>query len=94
MTPTELITEINKLPRTDWEAIKEMVEGGAKNGNSESSHDNMPVVTEREFHERLLADGIISHIPDTDAYTDEDDDFEPLDIPGRRTSELIIEDRR
>ena len=42
----------------------------------------------------LLAKGIIGDIPSLADYTDEDEDFEPIEVPGKPLSETIIEERR
>lgn len=99
MTPQEIINEIQKLPVTDWESIKKKIDSVrtdfTNNGNDEAPiSETKPVLTEIEFLEKLYAEGIISNIPDPDSYSDDDDDFEPIEILGRPTSELIIEDRR
>lgn len=88
MTPTEIVEEIYKLPRHDWETIKKTVDNEPPNGEPK------PQMTEEEVNKILFAEGIIGNIPDPSAYTDEDDDWEPIEIEGRPTSELIIEDRR
>ncbi len=52
-----------------------------------------PAMTEDEFARHLAAKGIIS-FPDPSAEDDEDDDWEPVEIPGQPLSEMIIEERR
>jgi predicted DNA-binding antitoxin AbrB/MazE fold protein len=53
--------------------------------------ESKPQMSEDEFLQMLLAEGFISNIPQK--YTDEDDDFEPIEIEGEPLSETIIEDR-
>ena len=86
MTPQEIIKEIQKLPPTGWKEIKDAIE----NGNGETR----TAVSEEEFLKLMYAKGIIGNIPDLDSYTDEDDDFEPIEVLGEPLSEMIIRERR
>jgi hypothetical protein len=54
--------------------------------------EQKPVMTEREFVEYLYRKGVIRSIPK--GMTDEDDDFEPIEIEGEPLSETIIRERR
>lgn len=87
MTPTEILEEIYKLPSGEWETIKERVDG-AKN-----SHEKTPM-TEDEFAQYLFTRGIIGNVPDFSELTDEDDEFEPINVLGEPLSEMIIRERR
>ena len=82
MTPQEIVTEIQKLPPAQKREILD------------SLADEPPPVTEEEFLQILLTEGVIGEIPRFENYTDEDDDFEPIEIPGKPTSEIILEERR
>ena len=87
MTATEIVEEIYKLPAGDWETIKEKVDNGRRNG------DSKPQMSEEEFAQYLLAEGIISRIPSGE--TDEEfDDYEPVVVEGEPLSEMIIRERR
>ena len=88
MTQTELVTEINKLPLADWEAIKAKVDNGRTNGEPK------PQMTEDEINKILFAEGIIGNIPDLSKWTDEDEDWEPIEVLGEPLSEMIIRERR
>jgi hypothetical protein len=81
MTPQEIINEIQKLPPAQKKEIIDSV-----------SQDNQ-TMSEDEFEQLLFAEGIIGNIPNLDEYTDEDEDFEPIKISGKPTSEIVIEDR-
>lgn len=83
MTPQEIIKEIQKLPPTQQKIVKDSFENG----------ENKPTMTEEEFMHMLHAEGVIGNVPQLSDYTDADDDFEPIDIEGRPTSEIIIEER-
>lgn len=50
-------------------------------------------LTEEEFDQELLALGLMSQIPDTDADFDDPDD-EPIAIRGEPLSETVIRERR
>ena len=87
MTPQEIIREIHKLPYPEQERIAETV---LKNRNE--INPSKPQMTEAEFAEYLLAEGVIRKIPE--GITDEEDDFQPIEIEGEPLSETIIRERR
>ncbi|MGH9945581.1 MAG: hypothetical protein ACRD6X_00090 [Pyrinomonadaceae bacterium] len=87
MTPTEIISEIIKLPTADWETIKKTVDTTRTNGEAR------PEMTEDEFAQYLLAKGVISSIP-TGETDEEFDDFDPVTVAGEPLSEVIIRERR
>jgi hypothetical protein len=87
MTPTEILNEIHKLPPAQQKELKEkLFEETGANGATK------PQMSEEEFLQQLYAEGFITHIPEK--YTDEDDDFEPVEIEGEPISETIIRERR
>jgi hypothetical protein len=48
-------------------------------------------------HQQMLADGVLVSMPAPPLLpgeTEEDDDFEPVELPGKPLSEIILEDRR
>lgn len=87
MTPQEIVSEIQKLPKSDWQAIKDSIE------NTDKPPLNGSPITEEEILRILYAKGVIGNIPDLSKWTEEDENWEPLEINGRPTSEIIIEDR-
>ena len=87
MTPQEIINEIFKLPPSEQEKIAETVLK-----NREKSEAEKPQMTEEGFIQYLFEKGLITHIPE--GMTDEDDDFEPIEIEGEPLSETIIRERR
>ena len=87
MTPQEILNEIYRLPLPEQEQIAESV---LKNRVEDDS--SKPKVTEEEFLQYLLAKGVISEIPE--GITDEEDNFEPIEIEGEPLSETIIRERR
>jgi hypothetical protein len=50
-------------------------------------------LTRAEFDQHLLAIGLLSQLPDTDADFDDPDD-EPVEIKGEPLSETVIRERR
>lgn len=93
MTPTEVLSEIQKMPLPQ---VREIVEQAADYLRKQETVELTPEELERredEFERYLLAKGIISHIPTRDE-TDEDDDFEPIEFEGEPLSEMIIRERR
>lgn len=82
MTPQEIIKEIQKLPPQDQLEIKDSIDAAA----------NATAMSEEEFLRMMYTRGIIGNIPDLSKSTD-DDDWEPIEITGIPTSEIIIEER-
>jgi Arc/MetJ-type ribon-helix-helix transcriptional regulator len=60
---------------------------------SESAKPKQKPLTRAEFDQHLLAIGLISQLPDTEADFDDPDD-EPIEIKGEPLSETIIRERR
>ena len=82
MTPQEIIKEIQKLPPQDQQEIINSID--AANAGPAGS------MTEEEFLRMIYAKGIIGNIPDL---SKDEDDWDPIEIKGKLTSEIIIEDR-
>jgi len=90
MSTQELFAEIRKLP---LEEQQRLLEDLARNV-AEQTHPPREPISEDEVERILLAKGIISSIPDLSAYTDEDEDFEPIEVEGEPLSETIMRERR
>ena len=87
MTPQEIIREIQKLPPQDQQEIKQSIDALAKAGS-------VTPMSEEEFLRMMYTRGIIGNIPDLSKSGEEDNnDWEPIEIKGKSTSEIIIEDR-
>ncbi len=84
MTPQEIIKEIQKLPPAQKKEVIDSISENAKESK----------VTEEEFLQILYTEGVIGNLPDLENYSDADDDFEPIEILGKPTSEIVIEERR
>lgn len=80
MTTTEILKEIKNLPLTERQKIKENLLDKTNN----DLDDNV--------WKKLFDEGLITHIPSE--ITDEEDDFEPIEIEGEPISETIIRERR
>ncbi len=84
MTPQEIIKEIQKLPPIQQKEVVDSVSEVTKKTST----------SEEEFLQILFAEGVIGNLPDLAKYTDKEDDFEPIEILGKPTSEIVIEERR
>jgi Arc/MetJ-type ribon-helix-helix transcriptional regulator len=60
---------------------------------SQSAKPKQKPLTRAEFDQHLLAIGLLSQLPDTEADFDDPDD-EPIEIKGEPLSETIIRERR
>ena len=87
MSAQELLTEIQKLPPAEQQRLLEALERDVK-----MKSEQRPI-TEDEVEQILLAKGIISEIPPR-VPDDEEETFEPIEVPGKPLSETIIEERR
>jgi len=87
MSAQELLTEIQKLPPAERQRLLEALKRDVK-----MKSERRPI-TEDEVEEILLAKGIISEIPPR-VPDDEEETFEPIEVPGKPLSETIIEERR
>src|SRR5271166_5825910 len=65
----------------------------AKSGKAVPQKPKKKPLTEAEFDQHLLAIGLMSQLPDTDADFDDPDD-EPVAIKGEPLSETVIRERR
>jgi hypothetical protein len=82
MTTTEILKEIYKLPMNEQTNIKQSLLEKSEPTN---------VVSKQDLWQKLFEEGVITHIPSD--VSDEDDDFEPIEIEGRPFSETLLEDR-
>ena len=89
MSAQELLAEIQKLPVEEQRRLLEALSLGIRQQSIREQPAN-----EDEVDRVLFEKGIIGEIPGATEYTDEDDDFEPVEIIGKPISETIIEDRR
>ena len=85
MTPTEILTEIQKLPLGEIQKVSQGV-------NELLDEDDLEQ-REKEFAEYLLQKGTISNIPAGDETDEEFDAFEPIEFEGEPLSEQIIRER-
>ena len=88
MSAQELLAEIQKLSPEEQRSLLEAL----ARDKSEESKLHQPL-TEDEVEQILLAKGIISEIPPR-MIDDEEELFEPIEVPGKPLSETIIEERR
>ena len=93
MTPTEVISEIQKLPLSDVRQVTDQLTRYLHEQETVATHVNMDVC-EDEFESYLLAKGLVSHIATQDETGDEFDAFDPIVVKGEPLSETIIRERR
>jgi hypothetical protein len=83
MTTTEILKEIYKLPMSEQTNIKQSL-------LEKSEHTS--AISKQDLWQKLFEEGVITHIPNN--ISDDDDDFEPIEIQGEPISETIIRERR
>jgi len=83
MTMTEILNEIYKLPLKEQTNIKKSLLEKTETTNE---------VSKQDLWQKLFEEGLITHIPS--GISDEEDDFEPIEIEGEPISETIIRERR
>ena len=82
--------EIQKLPLEEQRKILEALTKGLNKGSEQKAKP----ISEDQIESKLFEQGIIGNLPNLADYTDEDDDFEPIEIEGEPISETIIRERR
>lgn len=100
MSSQELLAEIQKLPLEERRRLLQALAPGAARtmpevGDQRSEIRSQPrqPISEDEVEGLLVAEGIISVIPPR--LPDEDEEsYEPIEVPGIPLSETIIEERR
>jgi len=85
MTPQEIIREVQMLPANAQREILDTLSQNVKQSEKQP-------LTEAEIAQLMLAEGIISEIPEGWDKPD-GEDFEPIEIKGKPLSEIILEDR-
>ncbi len=94
MSLQEIMSEIGRLPFLERQQLIEALKREIDHlpVSSESPRTAEPV-NEEEVERILASKGIIS-LPTLSDYTDEDEDFEPIEVEGESLSEQIIRERR
>ena len=77
---------VSSVPPTlkEYERVKIIIE-------TETEIQSQNTRVSPEILREMLAEGMISRIPE--GITDEEDDFEPIEIKGKPLSETLLEDR-
>lgn len=86
MNQQEIIKTVRNLPLQSRRQILEILQ-------RDIAEQVQSPIGEDEVERILFERGVIGNLTNADAYTDEDDDFEPVKIKGKPLSETIIEDR-
>lgn len=94
MSLQEIMSEIGRLPFLERRQLIEILNKNLDRQPvlAEPSSSAEPI-SEDEVERILRAKGIIS-FADPSNYTDEDEDFEPIEVEGEPLSEQIIRERR
>lgn len=94
MTPTEVLSEIQKLPLSDARQVANQLTDYLREKEQVSETDEEMERREDEFERYLLAKGVASHIATRDETDEEFDAFEMIEVEGEPLSETIIRERR
>ena len=94
MTPTEVLTEIQKMPPAEQRKVaEELTNQLRERENGELSEAELER-REREFEQKMYEEGFFANIATRDETDEEFDEFELLEIEGEPLSETIIRERR
>jgi hypothetical protein len=94
MTPTEVLSEIQKLPLSDARQVANQLTSYLREKEQGSETAEEMERREDEFERYLLAKGVVSHIATRDETDEEFDAFEMIEVEGEPLSETIIRERR
>ena len=94
MTPTEVLSEIQKLPLSEARQVANQLTNYLRQKEQGTETDEETERREDEFERYLLAKGVASHIATRDETDEEFDAFEMIDVEGEPLSETIIRERR
>ena len=86
-TTQEIIKTVQNLPISEQEKVLEALQGSLQQKTT------LPTaLSEDDVEELLLAEGIISEIPER-LLDDEEETYEPISANGKPLSEIILENR-
>lgn len=88
MSAQEILAEIHKLPLEERQRLLK-----ALAPETRQQVEAWQLTSEEEVERILLTEGIVSEIPPR-LPDDEEETYEPIDVPGKPLSETIIEERR
>lgn len=88
MSAQEILAEIQKLLPDERRRLLEALAPEAR-----AHFEGRQLTSEEEVERILLTEGIVSEIPSR-LPDDEEETYEPIDVPGKPLSETIIEERR
>ena len=83
----QIIETVQALPFAEQKKILDALERNLR------ARAETEIVDEAEIERILFERSVIGNLPEAGAYTDADDDFEPIEIAGKPLSETVIEDR-
>ena len=93
MNTQEILNEIGKLPFLEKQRLIEtLTRNGTEPPVPASPITRSEPISEDEIEQILRAEGVITFADPSD-YTEEDEDFEPIEVEGEPLSEQIIRER-
>lgn len=94
MTPTEVLSEIQRLPLSDARQVADQLTDYLREKEQVAPAGEELEQREDEFERYLLAKGVASHIATRDETDDDFDAFEMIEVEGEPLSETILRERR
>ena len=94
MTPTEVLSEIQKLPLSEARQVANQLSSYLREKEQGNESTEEMERREDEFERYLLTKGIVSHIATRNETDEEFDAFEMIEVEGEPLSETIIRERR
>ena len=94
MSATDVLSEIRKLSLDEAREVAERLDKYLREQERTALAAEDTEAREDEFERKLLAKGIVSHIPTRDDTDEEFDKFDPIEVSGEPLSETIIRERR
>lgn len=91
----EMITRLVSEDAERSQAPKQTRRSATRTRRAKPTDSPKRTMTKAEFHQQLMADGLITRLPDPAQDIDDDDpEDQPIVIKGERLSETIIRERR
>lgn len=94
MTPTDVLSEIQKLPLSDARQVARQLTDYLREKDQKNEPADEMERREDEYERYLLEKGVASHIATRDETDEEFDAFEMIEVEGEPLSETIIRERR
>lgn len=93
MTPTEVLSEIRKMPLPQAREVVEQAKNYLREQeNGEPSSEELER-RERDFERKMYEQGFFANLPPRNETDEEFDEFELIEVKGEPLSETIIRER-